>query len=152
MRALFATPALLLVAADSFAGVTVTQNVGPGATSWPDTPLLTTMANPSGQAPVGESFAGGGATSYGQTFTLPAGNNYKLQTVDLYVGAGTGTSGSAPVTLNLYYLGGQAAPNPSAYSPGVDLFGSGSGLPIAYTTQANGLVRLDFTDTDQVVL
>jgi len=55
---------------------------------------------------VGESFTGGGgATSYGQTFTIPTGADYKLQTIYLYVGGGTGTTGATTITLNLYYLG-----------------------------------------------
>jgi O-glycosyl hydrolase/cytoskeletal protein CcmA (bactofilin family) len=151
--ALLTTVVLILAGARAFAGVTVTQNVGPGATSWPATPILSTLSNPSAQATVGESFTGGGgATSYGQTFTIPQGANYKLQTIYLYVGGGTGTTGAATLTLNLYYLGARLAPNPNSYSPGADLFGSGQGLPITYTPQANGLIRLDFTDSDQVVL
>src|SRR5262245_38033545 len=150
---LLTTVILILAGARAFAGVTVTQNVGPGATSWPATPILSTLSNPSAQATVGESFTGGGgATSYGQTFTIPQGSDYKLQTIYLYVGGGTGTTGAATLTLNLYYLGARLAPNPNSYSPGADLFGSGQGLPITYTTQANGLIRLDFTDSDQVVL
>jgi glucuronoarabinoxylan endo-1,4-beta-xylanase len=147
------TAALILASAQAFAGVTVTQNAGPGATSWPATPLLSTVSNPSAQATVGESFAGGGgATSYGQTFTPPAGNNYKLQTLYLYAGGGTGTSGSATLRLNLYYLGGRTAPNPNTYGAGTDLFGAGAGLAVNYTPQSNGLLRLDFTGSDQVVL
>src|SRR5262245_42714488 len=85
------TVVLILTGAHAFAGVTVTQNVGPGATSWPDTPIISTVSNPSAQATVGESFTG--ATSYGQTFTIPQGADYKLQTIYLYVGGGTGTTG-----------------------------------------------------------
>jgi O-glycosyl hydrolase/cytoskeletal protein CcmA (bactofilin family) len=144
--------ALLLASAQTFAGVTVTQNAGPGATSWPDTPLLSTVANPSAQAIVGESFAGGGAASYGQTFTIPAGSNYKLETLYLYVGGGTGTTETVTLRLNLFYLGGRTAPNPNTYTAGADLFGSGAGLAVTYTPQPNGLLRLDFTDSDQVVL
>ncbi|MBO0722281.1 MAG: hypothetical protein J2P41_15755, partial [Blastocatellia bacterium] len=51
-----------------FAGVNVTQNVGPGATAWPDTPIISTVSDPSAQATVGENFSGGGVTSYSQTF------------------------------------------------------------------------------------
>src|SRR5215813_3195106 len=150
---LLTTVVLILAGARAFAGVTVTQNVGPGATSWPDTPIISTVSNPSAQATVGESFTGGGgATSYGQTFTLPQGADYKLQTIYLYVGGGTGTTGGATLTLNLYYLGARLAPNPNSYSPGADLFGSGQGLPITYTPQDNGLIRLDFTGSDQIVL
>lgn len=50
--------ALLLVGAPVFAGVTVVQNTGPGATSWPATPLLGTVPNPSAQAIVGGGFSG----------------------------------------------------------------------------------------------
>jgi len=145
--------ALMLAGAQAFAGVTVTQNAGPGATSWPVAPILSTVANPSAQATVGESFAGGGgATSYGQTFTVPAGSNHKLETLYLYVAGGIGTTATTPLRLNLYYLGGRTAPNPSTYSAEADLFGSGAGLAISYTPQPNGLLRLDFTDGDQVVL
>jgi O-glycosyl hydrolase len=150
---LLATVVLILASTRAFAGVTVTQNVGPGATSWPGTPIVATVSNPSAQATVGESFTGGGgSTSYGQTFIIPQGNDYKLQTIYLYVGGGTGTTATAALTLNLYYLGGRLAPNPNTYSAGLDLFGSGSGLSITYTTQTNGLLRLDFTGSDQVVL
>jgi O-glycosyl hydrolase len=151
--ALLSTVIIILANTSAAAGVTVTQNAGPGASSWPATPIVSTLSNPSAQATVGESFTGGGgSTSYGQTFTIPQGNDYKLQTIYLYVGGGTGTTGTATLTLNLYYLGGRIAPNPSTYGLGVDLLGSGSGLPITYTTQANGLLRLDFSEGDQVVL
>jgi len=144
---------LTLAGVPTFAGITVTQNVGAGATSWPATPILSTVSNPSGQATVGESFSGGGgSTSYGQTFIVPSGSNRRLQTIYLYVGGGSGTSQNAPLRLNLYYLGGRSAPNPNAYGAGSDLFGAGSGLAINYTPQSNGLLRLDFTGSDQVVL
>lgn len=150
----FAVVALFTAAASpSFAGVTVTQEVGPAATSWPATPIVSTVTNPSGQAIVGESFTGGGgATSYGQTFTLPEAGNHKLESILLYVGGGTGTTPTAALRLNLYYLGGRTAPTPNAYSPGADLLGAGAGLAVTYTPQANGLLRLDFTAEDQVVL
>ncbi len=133
------------------AGITVTQNLGAGANSWPGTPLVSTTSQPAIQSTVAESFSAP-ATSYGQTFTLSAGNNYQLQTVYLYVGGGTGTSGSAPVTVALYDLGAVAAPNPSPYSPNNNLLGSGSGVAITYTAQTAGLLKLDFTGADQVVL
>src|SRR5215469_7059262 len=137
-------------ATPAFANVTVTQNTGPGATSWPDTPLISTVSSPSSQLPVGESFSV--ATSIAETFTVPGPNNYSLQTVYLYVGGGTGTSATATIILNLYDLGGQIAPNPSSYSPNFSLFGTGKGLPISYTPQANGLLRLDFDGSDQALL
>src|SRR5215813_1152572 len=149
---LLTTVVLILSGMRALAGVTVTQNVGPGATSWPDTPIISTVSNPSAQATVGENFTGGGATSYGQTFSIPQGANYKLQTIYLYLGNGTGTTGAVTLTLNLYYLGARLAPNPNSYSPGADLFGSGAGLPITYSPQPNGLIRLDFTGSDQIVL
>ena len=145
-----ATFIALLAITPAFAGVTVTQNVGPGATSWPDTPILSTVANPSSQLAVGESF--GGATSNSETFTVPGPNNYSLQTIYLYVGGGTGTSATAPAKLNLFDLGGRIAPNPSSYAAGTNLFGGGNGLSITYTTQANGLLRLDFDGSDEVQL
>jgi glucuronoarabinoxylan endo-1,4-beta-xylanase len=141
---------MILVALQAFAGVTVTENVGAGATSWPGTPVLKTVTNPASQLTVGESFSG--ATSYTETFTIPAPNNYTLQTIYLYVGAGNGTTSSNKITLNLFDLGKVTAPNPSSYSAGVNLLGDGNGLPITYTVQANGLMQLDFTGTDQVQL
>lgn len=143
--------ASVLLGAPAFAGVTVTQNIGPGATGWPTTPTVSTLSNPSAQATVGESF-GGGSNSYGQTFTMPVGTDHQLDTMYLYVGGGTGTSGTATLRLNLYNLGGRAAPNPNAYNPSSDLFGGGAGLAIAYTPQTNGLLRLDFTGNDRVML
>jgi len=141
---------MVLVVAPAFAGVTVTQNIGPGATSWPDTPLLQTVSSPSSQLIVGESFAA--ATSIAQTFTVPGSNNYSLQTVYLYAGGGTGSNESARVILNLYDLGGRVAPNPPSYSPSSNLFGGGNGLAITYTTQPNGLLRLDFDGGDEALL
>jgi O-glycosyl hydrolase len=147
---LLAATVLLFSGIRAFAGVTVTQNAGPGATSWPGTPLLSTVGNPSAQLVVGESF--GGATTYTQTLTIPGPDNYSLQTIQLYVGGGTGTSASATMQLNLFDLGGRVAPNPNAYAAGTNLLGGGAGVPISYVSQANGLLRLDFTDSDQVQL
>ncbi len=142
--------AIIFAASAAFAGVTVTQNLGPGATSWPGAPLIQTVSNPSSQLIVGEGF--GGASNLSETFTVPGPNNYSLQTIYLYAGGGSGTSSTATVTLNLYDLGGRTAPNPSSYSPGVNLLGNGNGLPITYTTQASGLLRLDFDGSDQAML
>jgi len=139
-----------LAAAPAFAGVTVTQNGGPGAPSWPGTPIIQTVSDPSSQLPVGESFAG--ATSIAETFTVSGSGNYSLQTVYLYAGGGTGTSATATLVVNLYDLGGQTAPNPSSYSPNLSLFGAGQGLAISYTPQPNGLLRLDFDGADQALL
>jgi glucuronoarabinoxylan endo-1,4-beta-xylanase len=147
---LVASLLLLLTGARVSAGITVTQNLGPGATNWPGLPLLSTTGNPGTQSTVAESFSG--ATSVGQTFTLPAGSNYTLETITLYVGGGTGTSGPAPVTVNLYDLGAVAAPNPNSYSLNANLLGSGNGIALTYTAQAAGLLRLDFTGPDQVTL
>jgi len=149
-RGLFAALAFFISGLPTFAGVTVTQNVSPAATSWPGTPLIRSVTNPSSQATVGESF--GGATSYTETFTIVGPNNYTLQTIALYVGGGTGTTSSSTLTLNLYDLGAQVAPNPNSYAAGVNLLGSGSGLPISYVTQSNGVLQLDFTGSDQVML
>ncbi len=134
------------------AGVTVTENVSPGATSWPGSPLISTVTNPAGQTSVAESFNGGGGnTNLSQTFTV-AGTNVTLQTLSLYAGTGTGTGTGATVLLRLYDLGNQTAPNPSSYTAGTDLFNSGSGLSISYTAQTTGVLRFDFTGTDQVTL
>jgi len=146
----FAFLVMISALTSAFAGVTVTQNIAPSATSWPNTPLLQTVTNPSSQLIVGESF--GAATSIAETFTVPGPSNYSLATVYLYVGGGSGTTTTATVTLNLYDLGGRVAPNPSSYSPNFSLLGDGKGLPITYTTQANGLLRLDFDGSDQALL
>ena len=141
---------IVLAALPAFAGVTVTQNLGANATSWPDTPIIQTVSNPSSQLIVGEGF--GGASNISETFTVPGPNNYSLQTIYLYAGGGAGTSQTATVTLNLYDLGGRVAPNPSGYSGGINLLGNGNGLPITYTTQVNGLLRMDFNGSDQAML
>ena len=136
----------------SLAGVTVTQNISPGATNWPGTPILQTVGNPSSQATVGESFTGvGGCTNYCETFTITA-TDYTLQTISLYAGNGTGTGAGTNLTLRLFDLGTQTAPNPSPYSPGTDLFNSGSGLAVTYASQTPGVLQFDFTGTDQVTL
>jgi glucuronoarabinoxylan endo-1,4-beta-xylanase len=147
---------LLAAILSTHAGVTVTENVSPGATSWPGSPILSTLTNPASQATVGESFNGGtsGNTNISQTFTINT-TNYTLQTIDLYVASGTGTGSGTNLTLNLFDLGGQTAPNPSPYTSsviGVNLLGSGAGLPITYFSQANAILELDFTGADQVVL
>ncbi len=134
-----------------FAGVTVLQNTGPGATSWPGTPLLSSAANPQAQLTVTESFGGATTTSYGQSFTITGGDSYRLQSICLYAGGGTGTTEAATVRLNLYRVTG-VAPDPSSYAAGNNLLGGGAGLPIAYTTQPNGILRFDFTGEDQVRL
>jgi glucuronoarabinoxylan endo-1,4-beta-xylanase len=147
-------PVLVLVGLpwSAVAGVYVSQNLSPGATVWPGTPLISTMANPAGQATVAESFNGGGGnTNLSQTFTI-AGTDYTLLTISLYAGTGTGTGSGTNLILRLYDLGSQTAPNPSSYTGGADLFNSGSGLSIAYTSQAYGVLQFDFTGADQVTL
>lgn len=141
-----------LVARSCLAGVTVTQNVAPGATSWPGSPIIQTVTNPAGQVAVGESFnAVGGCTNYAQTFTV-TGASFTLQAISLYAGGGSGTGEGTNVTLRLFDLGPQTAPNPSPYAPGADLFNSGNGLLVAYSPQPNGVLRFDFTGPDQVTL
>src|SRR5579871_1091987 len=117
--------------APALAGIVVTENVSPGATSWPGTPLISTVSNPAGQVAVTESFNGNGATNYCETFTIAS--SCTLQGISLYAGQGSGTGAGTNLTLRLFDLGAQTAPNPSAYTPGSDLFNSGSGLAIAYT-------------------
>ena len=95
----------------------VTHNVSPGATSWPGNPLISTVANPASQATIGESFNA--------------------------VGGGTGTGAGTNLTLHLFDVGIQTAPNPSPYAPGTDLFNSGNGLSITYTPQTMGVLQHD---------
>ncbi len=147
----FSALGVLLSGASALAGVTVRQNVAPGATSWPGAPLVATVSNPTLQATIAEDFSAP-ATSCGQTFTIPGGSNYLLDTISLYAGGDNGTSVSAPVTLNLYDLGGQTAPNPQTYSSSANLLGGGNGLAITYTTQAAGVLQFDFADSDRVIL
>lgn len=144
--------AALLIALRCFGGVSVSQNVAPGAASWPGVPLIQTVPNPAAQGTVGESFnAVGGCTNYCQTFMV-SGANYTLQTISLYAGGGSGTGAGTNLTLRLFDLGPQTAPNPSPYLPGSDLFNSGNGLPITYTPQTTGVLQFDFTGSDQVTL
>jgi len=152
-RYLLSLAVIYLTADFVYAGVTVTQNGLAGATSWPGTPVLSTMSNPSATATVGEGFNSSN-TNISQTFTVTA-TNFVLQTIDLYIGGGSGTGSGTNFNLNLYDLGAQTAPNPSPYTVnivGANLLGSGAGLPISYSVQANGILRLDFTGADQVVL
>ena len=139
------------VPAPARAGVVVSENVSPGATSWPGTPIITTVANPAGQTSVGESFnAVGGCTNYCETFTMAASGT--LQMISIYAGQGSGTGTGTNVTLRLFDLGNQTAPNPSPYTPGTDLFNSGSGLSITYTPQTVGVLQFSFTGADQAAL
>jgi subtilisin family serine protease len=146
--------ALALMCSPAKAGVTVVQNISPGATNWPGVPLISTVTNPA-SASVSESFSGaGGNTNMSETFTVVA-TNYLLQTIDLYAGGGTGTGAGSNLTLNLYDLGPQTAPNPSNYTAAIsggNLLGSVAGLPISYYGHANGILELDFTGADQVLL
>jgi glucuronoarabinoxylan endo-1,4-beta-xylanase len=128
------------------AGVTVVENVSPGAKSWPGSPLITTLSNPTNQATVPESFNSAN-TSIGQTFKVTT-TNYTLQTIDIYAGSGNGGT----ITLNFYDLGSQSAPNPSSYAGSANLLGSGSGLSASYINQAYGILEFDFTGSDQVIL
>jgi glucuronoarabinoxylan endo-1,4-beta-xylanase len=141
------------------AGVTVVQNVGPGATSWSGSPIIRTMLNPS-SATVAQTFtnSGSGFTTVGQTFTITS-TSYNLQSIEIYAGGGIGTGAGVSLTVNLFDLGYQAAPNPTPYSRtayndiiGGNLFGSGAGLQISYANQVNGILEFDFSGADQVLL
>jgi glucuronoarabinoxylan endo-1,4-beta-xylanase len=141
----------LVVQLSSLAGVVVSQNVSPGATSWPGSPLIQSVTNPAVQTVVAESFNANGATNYCETFTVTT-TNYMLQAISIYAGGGTGTGMGTNVTLHLFDLGSQTAPNPSPYIPGTDLFNSGSGLAVAYSSQTMGVLQFGFTGSDQVTL
>jgi glucuronoarabinoxylan endo-1,4-beta-xylanase len=141
------------------AGVTVIQNVAPGATSWPGSPIIRTMLNPSSTT-AAQTFtnSGSGFTTIGQTFTITS-TNYILQSIEIYAGGGLGTGPGVNLTLNLFDLGYQAAPSPTPYSRqaykdiiGGSLFGSGAGLQFSYANQVNGILELDFTGLDQALL
>jgi len=145
---------LLLLPLGCAAGVRVTENVGTGATAWLGTPAIATVANPS-TATVTEGFNGGGGnTNLSQTFTVKTGD-CTLSAISIYAGGGSGTAAGAAVTLNLYDLGTQTAPNPSPYTSsrvGGNLFGGGAGLSVSYSPQTQGILEFDFTGTDQVAL
>src|SRR5215467_5584832 len=154
---------LLVTGLSAHGAVTVVQNSGPGATSWPPTPIISTMPNPS-SANTTQTFTNvlAGTTNnpsnFSQTFTITS-TNYLLQSILIYAGGGTGTGVGTNITLNLYELGFQVAPNPTPYNRagykdilGGNLFGSGSGLPISYSNQANGILEFDFSGSDQVLL
>jgi glucuronoarabinoxylan endo-1,4-beta-xylanase len=134
------------------AGVTVVQNVSPGATSWLGTPVISTVANPS-SASTGEGFNGGGGnTNLSQTFTV--NSTITVRAICIYAGNGSGTGPGTPVTLNVYDLGVQTT-NANSYASlivGTNLLGSGAGLPITYVNQPPGILQFDFTDSDQVQL
>lgn len=145
---------VLLAGTAAIAGVAVKENVSPGATTWPGTPIISTVANPS-SATVVESFNGvGGNTNLSETFTITT-TNYTLQSISIYAGTGSGTGPGTNLTLKLYDLGNQTAPNPGTYTAdiiGGDLFGGGAGLSVAYTVQAAGVLEFDFDGADQVTL
>lgn len=144
----------LCFAITGHAGVVVTENVSPGATSWPGTPFISTVSNPSSTS-VAEGFNGGGGnTNLSDTFTIIT-TNYILTNIEVYVSGGSGTGTGTNLTLNLYDLGNQTAPNPSQYNTSIieqNLLGGGAGLSINYVSQAAGVMQLSFTGPDQVVL
>jgi len=153
---LFGALAALFLGVRCFGGVTVKQNVSPGATSWPGSPVISTMLNPASSATVGESFNGGtgGNTNLSQTFTVNCGT-FTLQSISLYAGGGSGTGGSTNLVLKLFDLGLETAPFPSPYAGNIvggNLFGGGAGLSVSYTNQSNGVLEFDFTGGDQVTL
>ncbi len=149
---LLAAGLLAVATAPSIAGVVVNENVAPGATSWPGNPLVQTVTDPATDVQVGESFnAVGGCTNYAQTFTVGSAN-YTLQTISIYAGGGTGTGAGTNLLLRLFDLGTAIAPNPSPYTPGTDLFNSGSGLSVSYTPQTTGVLQFNLTANDQVTL
>ncbi len=147
---------LALLPPTSHAGVTVAQNVSVGATAWPGSPIISTVSDPSSQATVSEEFGGPSTanTNLSETFTIIT-TNFTLQTIDIYAGGGTGTGPGTNLTLNLYDLGAQTAPNPSSYTASItggNLFRSGAGLPVSYTSQGAGVLEFDFNGADQVTL
>jgi len=124
-----------------FGGVTVKQNVSPGATSWPGSPVVSTMLNPASSATVGDSFNSAN-TNISQTFTVNCGT-FTLQSISIYAGGGSGTGGSTNLVLKLFDLGLQTAPSPSPYAGSIvggNLFGGGAGLSVSYTSQPNGVL------------
>ncbi len=143
---------LALGAVSAMAGVNVVQNGGPGATNWPGSPIISTIADPSSST-VGESFNSPN-TSIGQTFTITT-TNYTLTSIEIYAQGGSGTGAGTNITLNLFDLGSQTAPNPSQYTASIvggNLLGAGAGLTISYDIQGNGTLEFDFTGADQATL
>jgi hypothetical protein len=137
-----------------FAGVTVVQNMLPGATNWPGNPIISTVTNPASTSVVESFDGGGGNTNLSETFTV-SNTNSTLTAIDIYASGGSGTGSGTNITLNLYDLGPQTAPTPSLYGGsiiGSNLFGAGTGLSINYVSQATGILEFNFTGTDQVTL
>jgi hypothetical protein len=145
---------LLIFVEPCFAGVVVTQNVSPGATSWPGSPVVTTLSNPS-SASTPESFNGGsGNTNISQTFTV-TGGNFTLQTISIYVGTpASGTGGGTNLVLKLFDLGTTTPANPyTASIVSGNLFGGGAGLSASCANQSSSaILQFDFTGTDRVTL
>jgi len=137
-----------------FAGVIVNENVSPGATSWPGSPMAISVTNPASSSVIESFNGGGGCTNYTETFTVTT-TNWVLDKISIYAGGGSGTSATTNLILKLYDLGVQTAPNPSPYTGaiiGSCLLGSGSGLSVTYANQALGVIEFDFTGTDEVTL
>jgi hypothetical protein len=106
--------AVLTFSLTSQAVVVVVQDVSPGATNWPGTPVLTTLANPS-TATVAQNFTSGGwNTNLSQTFRI-TGTNYILEKISIYAGGGSGTATGTNLILHLYDLGFQTSPEPTPY-------------------------------------
>jgi hypothetical protein len=139
----------LLSGAQAFAGITVVAGTGPGATSWPGTPILSTLGNPSTNTGSNVNF-GTTNTSMGQSFLIPAGASYTLTSIYVF---GT-TAGSSPINVSLYDLGTIAAPGPDSYTATGNIIGGGSPVVLTgYPAQGTaGILQLNFTDVDQVTL
>jgi glucuronoarabinoxylan endo-1,4-beta-xylanase len=154
----FVLLAIIGLSLRGYSSVTVVQNVAPGATVWPGTPIISTMANPSGATTPVHFNYNSGITRIGQSFTITT-TNYLLDKINLYAGGGTGTGAGTNLVLRLHDLGFQVAPEPSPYGGVVpnetiaaDLLGAGAGLSITYTNQVNGVLEFDFSGSDRVTL
>ncbi|MDQ8203498.1 glycoside hydrolase family 43 protein [Pelagicoccus sp. SDUM812003] len=130
-------------------GVKVMQSIEPDPKSWPGAPRLASVANPYWNAPRVLGFnMDGGSSRMGQTFVVD--QDFRLTRVLLYAGDGMGATKEEPVRLALYDLG-PGDSTPEAYEPGENLLGE-SGVEIAYTPQARGLLRIDFNGKKRVHL
>src|SRR5580765_917419 len=99
------------------AGVTVIQNVAPSATSWPGSPTIITMPNPS-SATVGQTFTNSG--SQAAVAITNSGSSYQLP------------------PLNVVTFIGQASP------PTLTATRQGDSLVLSWPTNANGF-RLEYS-------
>jgi hypothetical protein len=132
--------------------LTVVQFVGVYPSAWPGEPVVVSVENPFQMTPTPLGFnLHGGMSSIGQTFE--PGSDFVLGRLTLYAGDGFGTDAENTLTLALYDLGPVGgADGGERYTPDRNLLGDGEDLRFAYEPQGAGLLHLDFSKDQQVML